>query len=151
MTIAKVDTASSITTPGTAAASTKIPLIATVRSRDGAYVPTGTVTFQLSNGTVIGTDGLDGSGRASVDYTTPIDDRHGERVLATYVGDGNANGSKTATDSIKVTAQSSTIVPVPPSTLREHLDPAGREAQPIVGAGTVEFAVNGKYVRNRRP
>ncbi|MDI1290119.1 MAG: Ig-like domain-containing protein [bacterium] len=142
--IAKVNTASSITTPGSAAASTKIPLIATVSSRDGSYVPTGTVTFQLNDGTVIGTGNLDGSGRASVNYTTPTTTGT-VYVFASYPGDANAGASKTATSPIKVTAQSSTIVLVVPSTayVNTSLQLAAK-INPASAPGTVDFAVNGK-------
>ncbi len=144
VTIAKVATASSITTPGTAAASTKIPLIATVRSRDGAYVPTGTVTFQLNDGTVIGNGQLDGSGRASITYTTPTTTGT-VNVFASYAGDSNSGASKTATDSIKVTAQSSTIVLVLPSTAYVNTSiPLAAKLSPSSAPGTVEFAINGK-------
>jgi len=144
VTIAKVDTASSITTPGSAAASTKIPLIATVQSKSGQYVPTGNVTFSLSNGTVIGTDGLDGSGKATVTYTTPTTTGT-VSVLATYVGDGNANGSKSETDSIKVTANASTVsLTVPQTNYVNTSVPLVAKVSPSSAPGTVEFALNGK-------
>jgi len=69
--ISTVGTSTSISTPGTAATSATIPLTAAVRSRNGQYIPTGTVIFYLNNGTAIGSSSLDGSGRASIDYQTP--------------------------------------------------------------------------------
>jgi hypothetical protein len=71
VTISRVGTAVSITAPSSATTSSKVAIVAVVRSSNGSYVPTGQVAFSLTNGTVIGTAGLDGSGRGSITYTVP--------------------------------------------------------------------------------
>lgn len=108
VTISKVDTATSIPTPVSAVASARIPFIAMVRSRDGSYVPTGQAVFSTNDGKFIGTSSLDGSGRASVDYTVPST-AGTVYVFVSYAGDGNANASKSAKDTIKVTTTASTV------------------------------------------
>jgi hypothetical protein len=146
VTIARVDSASSITTPGTAGANTSVPLTATVRSRVGQYVPTGTITFYLNSGSAIGSSGLDGSGRGSMNYTTPSTTGM-VYVYAVYSGDASANASKTATDSIKVTATPSSVSLVVPQT--NYVNTAVQltaKINPAITGGTVDFSVNGKYL-----
>lgn len=144
--IAKVDTASTITTPGTAAAQSKVPLIATVTSKQGTYVPTGQVSFELNNGTVIGTAQLDGSGRASINYTTPAT-AGTVYVLASYPGDGNANASKTAVSALKVTTNASGVaVTVGSPAYANTAVKLTAKLTPSSAQGTVEFAVNDKAI-----
>jgi hypothetical protein len=146
VTIGRVDSASSITTPGTAATATSIPLTATVRSRIGQYLPTGTVTFYLNTGVAIGSSGLDGSGRGSINFTTPTSAGI-VYVYAVYSGDASANTSKTATDSIKITTTASTIsLAVPQTNYVNTAVQLTANVTPAITGGTVDFSVNGKYL-----
>lgn len=144
--IARVNTASTISTPGTAAASSVVVISATVRASKGQYIPTGTVTFLLNNGSVIGQSNLDGSGRASINYTTPANTGT-VYMYASYGGDSNANTSKTSTDSIKVSAQASSVSLVVPQTnyVNTSVQLTAR-ITPTSATGTVDFSVNGKYL-----
>ncbi|MDP1878323.1 MAG: Ig-like domain-containing protein [Actinomycetota bacterium] len=144
--IAKVDTASTMVTPGTAATSAKVQLTATVLSRVGQYVPTGKVTFLLSDNTVIGTATLDAAGHASVTYTVPASSGT-VTVLASYGGDANANASKTAKDTIKVTAANSSVSLVVPQTNYVNTSVVLKATiTPTTATGTVDFAANGTYL-----
>ena len=144
--IARVDTASSVSTPGTAGASSVIPVSVAVRSSRGAYIPTGGVAFFTSNGSAIGSATLDRNGRASINYTTP-DSTGTVSIYAVYNGDANANSSKSANDSVKVTAQASGVSLVVPQTNYVNTGVVLlANITPTTAAGTVEFAVNGKYL-----
>ena len=148
--IGLVNTASSISTPGTAAASSVIPLTATVRASTGSYVPTGGVTFYLNNGSAIGSTSLDGSGRGSVNYTTPA--TVGTiYVYAVYGGDSNANSSKTATDSIKISATASSVTLVVPQTNYVNTSvQLTAKITPTNASGSVDFSINGKYLNTAK-
>ena len=144
--VATVDTATSITSPGSSAASTKITLSATVLSNKGQYVPTGNVTFSLTNGTVLGTVAVDGGGKASIAYTTPTTTGT-VSVLATYAGDANANTSKSATDSVKVTAQASTVsLTVPQTNYVNTAVALVAKITPSSASGTVDFLIDNKFI-----
>jgi hypothetical protein len=144
--IARVNTATSIATPGTAATSTTIPLSATVRSSQGAYIPTGTVTFFLGNGASIGSSSVDASGRSAINYTTPAT-LGTVTVYAVYNGDLNANSSKSSTDSIKVSAATSTVQLVVPQTNYVNTSvQLTAKITPTNATGTVDFTVNGQYL-----
>jgi hypothetical protein len=144
--IARVETASSITTPGTAATSTTVPLLATVRSRQGQYVPTGSVTFRLTNGTVLGSANLDNTGKATINYTTP-GTAQTVSMFVVYAGDGNANSSQSANDSIKVSTTTSTVQLIVAQT--NYVNTAvtvTAQITPASATGSVDFSVNGKYL-----
>jgi hypothetical protein len=144
--IARVNTATSISTPGTAATSSVIPLTATVRSTQGAYIPTGSVTFFLSTGAAIGSSALDGNGRSSVNYTTPAT-LGNVTVYAVYNGDLNANSSKSSNDTIKVSAAKSTVQLVVPQTNYVNTSvQLTAKITPTNATGTVDFSVNGQYL-----
>lgn len=144
--IATVNTVSTVTTPGTAATSSVVSLGATVRARTGQYVPTGTVTFLLSNGSVIGASVLDGTGRATLRYTTPSATGT-VFIYVAYGGDANASPSQSATDSIKVTTQASTVaLTVPQTNYVNSAVPLTAKITPATATGTVDFSVNGKYL-----
>lgn len=144
--IKAVDTATSITTPGSSATGSVVTIAAAVRARSGGYVPSGNVQFILRDGTVIGQSGLDGSGRASINYTTPAS-AGTLYVYATYGGDANANSSKSSTDSIKVTAQGSSVsLVVPQSNYVNTPVQLTAKITPTSATGTVQFYVNSKYL-----
>lgn len=148
--IAKVNTASSISTPGTAAASSVIALTASVRASAGSYVPTGGVTFYLNTGAAIGSTSLDGSGRGSINYTTQATVGT-VYVYAVYAGDGNANTSKTATDSIRISTQASSVSLVVPQTNYVNTSvQLTAKITPTTATGTVDFSVNGKYLNTAK-
>ena len=118
----------------------------TVRAAQGSYIPTGVVNFYLSSGAAIGSSGLDGAGRASINYTTPST-AGTLTVYAVYVGDGNANSSKTANDAVSITAQAATVALVVPQT--NYVNTAVQltaKITPASATGTVDFSVNGKYL-----
>lgn len=143
----QVDTSTSMTTPGSAATSSQVSIAANVRATQGGYVPTGTVTFYSNGGSVIGSSGLDGNGKATISYTVPA--ATGTIYLyATYNGDANAYASKrSATDSIKVTSQAASVSVVVPQTNYVN-SPVQLTAKvnPASATGTVQFSVDGKYL-----
>jgi len=144
--IAKVDTVTSTTTPGTATTSTAISLIATVRAAQGQYAPTGNVTFYLKGGSALGSAALTSKGVATLKYTTPANVGN-IAVYAVYAGDASANPSRSSDDSIKITAKVSTVSLIVPQTnyvntgvvLTAKIDPS-------TATGTVDFFVNGKFL-----
>lgn len=142
--ISQVNTAASITTPGTAPTSTPVTLAATVRAQVGAYVPTGTVTFFTDSGAAIGSSTLDGNGRAQISYTTPATPGN-VAMYVVYNGDASAFASKrSAADTLKVVQGTPTVSLVAPQT-----NYAGSPVQltakitPDSGTGSVAFSANG--------
>lgn len=144
--IAKVDTATTTTTPGTATTSTAIDLIATVGSTQGQYVPTGTVTFLFADGSVIGSAGLSTKGQAKIKYTTPSKPST-LTIYATYAGDGSANASRSANDTIKVTTRTSSVALVVPQTNYVNTKvTVTAKITPDTAGGKVDFLVNNKFL-----
>lgn len=147
VTVNRVDTVATISTPGSATTSTSVTISAVVRSRDGNYVPTGSVTFYRSDATALGSGNLDAAGRASIAYTTPA--TTGTIFMyAVYNGDGNANASpRSSTDSVKVTTTASSVSLVVPQTNYVN-SPVQLTAKitPTSATGTVDFSVNGTFL-----
>ena len=151
VTIAKVDTVTDTTVPGSAATNTLVTLAAVVRVRDGNYVPTGGVTFYRSDGSTLGTAQLDRNGRASATYRTPSS-AGTVSLYAIYNGDASANASpRSATDTIRVTTVAATVALSAPQTNYVN-SPVVLTARitPTSGTGTVDFSVNGKYIGTGR-
>ncbi|MBI1350235.1 MAG: hypothetical protein GC156_03870 [Actinomycetales bacterium] len=108
VTFAQVSTKTDLAVPNTAKISTAVTLTATVVPSDGSYVPTGTVTFQLSNGAVLASANLDSKGIAKLSVQMPASPTN-YQVKATYNGDDNAKASTSGTESIQVTTSGSVI------------------------------------------
>lgn len=147
VTINRVDTVTTITAPGTATTSTQVTLSAVVRSRDGNYQPTGSISFFRSDGSSIGTANVDSGGRANQGYTTPSS-AGTVSVYAVYNGDANANASgRSATDSIKVSTQASSVsLSVPQVNYVNSPVVLTAKITPTSATGTVDFSVNGTYL-----
>ncbi len=145
--ISTVSTTTSIASPGSAAAGSTIGLTAQVRSKSGSYVPTGKITFYLSNGKSIGTSNVNGQGVASLDYQLPSSNGK-VSFYAQYNGDSNADGSKpSSTTTTQVTAQGSSVALVVPQT--NYLNssvPLSASISPNTGTGTVTFTVDRQTV-----
>ncbi len=140
--IDSVDTVTTVSVPGTAAAAAKVALQATVKSKSGTYVPTGKVTFTTTAGVVLGSANLGGDGKATLTYTTPASS--GTITLnASYAGDGNANASKSGNASIKVSTTATTLtLTAPPSTTVGATVPLTAKIVPSSTTGTVDFYAN---------
>jgi hypothetical protein len=141
--IATVDTVTTVSVPGTAAAASRITLQATVKSKSGTYAPTGKVTFTTTAGVVLGSANVGSDGRASLSYTTPS--ASGTITLtASYAGDGNANTSKSTSASIKVSTTATTLkLAAPPSTTVGATVQLTATIVPSTTPGTVDFSANG--------
>ena len=145
--IAKVDTLTDTIVPGSAATNTQVTLAAVVRATDGTYVPTGVVTFYRSDGTTLGVATLDRNGRASGSYRTPSA-AGTVSLYAVYGGDKNANASpRSATDTIRVTTVAPSVsLTVPQTNYVNSPVLLTAKITPNSGTGTVDFAVNGRFV-----
>lgn len=144
--IAKVDTVTSTSTPGTATTDSEILLTATVQSRQGQYSPSGSVSFFLLSGVLIGNANLDGGGKGTVKYQTPKT-AGTVTVYAIFSGDPNANTSRSSNDSVKVSDKTSTVTLVVPQT--NYVNTGVKltaKVAPTSGTGSVEFLVNNKYL-----
>ena len=141
--IAQVGTTASITVPGNATASTQVSLGATVRAKVGKYVPTGNVTFFTSDGTNIGTSGLDGNGKANITYTTPATPGN-VSLYVVYNGDANASASnRSASDTIKVVSgQPSVSLVVAQTNYAGSPTQLTAKVNPPSGSGSVAFSAN---------
>lgn len=106
VTIAKAKSTTTLTAPTTAKTGSVITLTATVTA--GSYVPTGSVTFTLPNGTVLAPANLDAKGVATLNVQMPSSAAT-YQAKATYNGDDNASGSTSDTVSVAVTASGSVI------------------------------------------
>ena len=107
VTFAQVATKTTLEVPGTAKVSSAVTLTATVVPAAGAYVPTGTVTFQMSNGAVLASANLD-KGVAKLNVQMPSA-ATSYQVKAVYNGDTNATASTSGTEAIQVTTSGSVI------------------------------------------
>lgn len=147
--IDKVGTQASITVPGNATTSTQVSLGATVRAKVGNYIPTGNVTFFTSNGTNIGTTGLDGSGKANIAYTTPANPGN-VSLYVVYNGDANATASnRSASDTIKVVSgQPSVSLVVAQTNYAGSPTQLTAKINPPSGTGTVSFSANNTALGN---
>jgi hypothetical protein len=151
VTVSRVDTVTTITTPGTAATNTAVTLSALVRSRDGSYVPTGGISFFRSDGQSLGSANVDATGKATLAYTTPSTVGT-VSMYAVYNGDASANASpRSATDSIKVSTQASSVSLVVPQVNYANA-PVVLTAKitPTTATGTVDFYVNTTYLGTGR-
>jgi hypothetical protein len=106
VTIAKAKSTTTLTAPTTAKTGAVVTLTATVKA--GNYVPTGTVTFALPNGTVLAPAALDPKGVATLNVQMPTSATT-YQAKATYTGDDNASGSTSDTVSVAVTTSGSVI------------------------------------------
>ena len=146
VTIAKVAVGLTVTTATSATTSTAISLTAKATATQGSYVPTGNVTFYLSNGTALGGAALNSSGVASVAYTTPSTAQT-ITYYAVYSGDGNADNARSADASLAVTAKTSTVALTAPATNYVQ-QPVTLTAKltPSTATGKVDFAIAGKSI-----
>lgn len=126
-------------------------LEATVSSTAGG-TPSGTVTFSVA-GTALGTERLDGAGRASWTGTLPLDATPGIRqVVATYSGSGaHLSSSSSRTVTVSRTTTTTELAPAPtsvtvgvPVDLRATVTASSADAGDPTG--TVEFTVGGVLV-----
>lgn len=108
VTVLQTPTKTTLAVPNTAKISTAVTLTATVAPTAGSYVPTGTVTFQLSNGAVLASANLDNKGIAKLSVQMPASPTN-YQVKATYNGDDNAKTSTSDTETIQVTTSGSVI------------------------------------------
>lgn len=147
--VAKVGTQASITVPGNATTSTQVSLGATVRAKVGKYVPTGSVTFYTSNGTNVGTAGLDGNGKANITYTTPATPGN-VSLYVIYNGDANAEVSnRSGSDTIKVVSgQPSVSLVVAQTNYAGSPTQLTAKINPPSGTGTVSFSANNTALGN---
>lgn len=147
--IDKVGTQASITVPGNATTSTQVSLGATVRAKIGNYIPTGNVTFFTSNGTNVGTAGLDGNGKANITYTTPATPGN-VSLYVVYNGDANSNASnRSASDTIKVVSgQPSVSLVVAQTNYAGSPTQLTAKINPPSGSGTVAFSANNTALGN---
>lgn len=106
VTIAKAVTTTTLSAPTTARTGAVVTLTATVTA--GSYVPTGSVTFTLPNGTVLAPAPLDAKGVATLNVQMP-GSATTYQAKAVYTGDDNAAGSTSDTVSVAVTTTGSVI------------------------------------------
>ncbi|MDO9485147.1 MAG: Ig-like domain repeat protein [Actinomycetota bacterium] len=141
-----VDTTSSVTAPGSAAAGSQVALQAQVRAKQGSYVPTGTVTFTTSSAT-IGTASLNAQGLATINFTVPTG-VSSVNVYAAYGGNANANASgRSSAANIRVSAVGSTVaLSVPQTNYQNTSVPLSAKITPATGTGTVTFTVDGRTI-----
>lgn len=146
ITIAKVGTSTAITTAGSTTTSTAIDLTAKVSPAQGSYVPTGNVTFYLSDGTSLGRASLNSSAVATVRYTTPGSVQT-ITYYAVYDGDSSADNSRSADGSLKVTAKASTIALTVPqtNTVGKPLTLTAK-LTPDTATGKVDFYIADKLI-----
>lgn len=141
--VAQVPTSASITVPGSAGANAQVSLGATVRAKSGSYVPTGTVTFFTANGASVGSAGLDGSGKANIQYTVP-GSGSSVSLYVVYNGDANATPSgRSASDTIKISnAPPSVTLVVAQTNYAGSPTQLTAKINPPSGTGTVAFSAN---------
>ncbi len=148
--VARVDTGTSLSAPGSAGVGAAITLTARVASTQGAYQPTGSVTFLLRSGTPVGSANLDATGKAVFSYTTPATSQT-VQIYASYAGDGHANDSKSSIASITVSGKATTttlVLPHPAYADTSVLLTA--KVTPTTATGTVDFSVDGKPLASVR-
>lgn len=147
--IAKASTTTVVTAPAMAKVSSAVDFTATVKT-GGAYVPTGTVTFQKGDGTPIETKALNAAGAASVSILMPATAQT-YSVRAVYLPDASTLGSESATTSTTVTASGSNLALSAPTTGTPGTAIAiSVTASPSTSSGTVTFYV-GSTVIDVRP
>ena len=146
--ISTVGTTVSISSPGTAGAGTTIALNAQARAKVGSYVPTGSMTFYLSNGRNIGNANLNGQGVATLNYAIPAGTNGNLSFYATYGGDRSADSSKASpTTTTRVSSQASSVALVVPQT--NYLNSSVQltaTINPNTGTGSVTFVVDSRTV-----
>ncbi|MFA7323304.1 MAG: Ig-like domain repeat protein [Candidatus Nanopelagicales bacterium] len=145
--IAKVGTTTSVTSPGSAAAGATIGLTAQVRAKVGSYVPTGNVTFYLTSGKSLGTSNVNGQAIASLNYELPSSTGNAS-FYAVYNGDSNADKSNpSATTTTRVSSQGSSVALVVPQTNYVNSSVTlTANITPNTGTGTVTFTVDKRTV-----
>ena len=141
-----VDTTTTVSAPGSAAAGSQVTLQAQVRAKQGSHIPTGTVSFSTSSAS-IGSATLNGQGLATVNYTIPSN-VSSVNVYATYGGSANANASgRSSAANIKVSAVGSTVaLTVPQTNYQNTAVTLSAKITPATGTGTVTFTVDGKTI-----
>ena len=148
--IGSVDTVTTVSVPGTAAAASRVTLQAVVKSKSGVYMPTGRVTFTTTGGVVLGSANVGGDSKASLTYTTPS--ASGTITLyASYAGDANANASRSGNASMRVSTTATTLtLTAPPSTTVRATVPLTAKIAPSSTSGTVDFYANGTKLGTSR-
>ena len=106
VTIAKAATKTTLTAPATSKVGATVTFTATVTA--GTYVPTGSVTFQLPDGTVLAASNLDAKGVATVAVQMPAA-ATSYKLKATYNADANTTGSTSDTVTVLVTTSGSVV------------------------------------------
>ena len=104
--IAKAATKTALAAPATSKVGATVVFTATVTA--GTYVPTGTVTFQLADGTVLASSTLDAKGVATLAVQMPAA-ATSYRLKATYNADANTTGSSSDTVTVLVTTSGSVV------------------------------------------
>ncbi len=104
--IVKATTTTTLSMPANAKTGVTVTLKATVAA--GSYLPTGSVTFTLPNGTVLASSTLGAQGEATLNVQMP-QSATTYQARATYNGDANANGSTSETESSMVSVTGSVI------------------------------------------
>lgn len=136
--IARAPTVTTLTMPATARVGTAVRITAAVTA--GAYIPTGSVTFLLPDGTVLTAATLDANGVATISVQMPAQPST-YQVSARYNPDANTLGSTSVSGSTLVTetgsnvalsVSSSTVVVGTPVTLTAAITPS-------TATGTVTF------------
>ena len=104
--IARAPTVTTLTMPATARVGTAVRITAAVTA--GAYVPTGSVTFLLPDGTVLTAATLDANGVATISVQMPAQPST-YQVSARYNPDANTLGSTSVSGSTLVTETGSNV------------------------------------------
>ena len=143
--IASVGTTTNVTSPDTVQVGSTFTVTATVTSR-GSYVPTGSVTFYFSSGTVIAAIPLEASARAVLSYQAPATAQT-LRFYAKYSGDSNASASTSNNDSVRVATTSSVLTLSAPTTNYVNVPSTLIAKVSTAGArGTITFTVGGTVI-----
>jgi hypothetical protein len=107
----------------------------------GTYIPTGTVTFQKTDGTPIETKALSNVGKASITILMPGTDQS-FGIKATYLPDINTTGSTSANFNTSVTPSGSNVMLTMPSVGTPGTAVTiSAEVSPPTSTGTLTFYV----------
>ena len=161
MAIARAATTTTVTAPATSKVGATVTFSAAVTA--GSYAPTGTVTFQLADGTVLASSAVDAKGVATPAVQMPASETS-YRVKARYNADANATASTSDTVTVLVTASGSvvdlTVSAGPylvgtPLTLTATLTPASATGSVTFSSGSTvigaERASSGRATLTWRP
>ncbi len=141
-----VATTTALSVPATAPAATKVSLTATVAPKQGTYVPTGTVSFRLSNGTSLGSASLGSDAKATLSFTTPATATT-LIIVAAYAGDSRAATSTSGNASLKVSTTASKLALTLPANARVGASTElMAKITPASATGNVAFTANGSAI-----